>query len=53
MDSGKGPELGKANLGDKCLGMLEVVGEVFPEANTSASRFIFTGMYSQLCPNPR
>ena len=35
---GRGLDGVKLIVGDKCLGMLEAVGEVFPEANTSAAR---------------
>lgn len=38
----------KLIVGDKCLGMLEAVGEVFPTANTSVVRYTFTGMYFPL-----
>ena len=43
----------KLVIGDKCLGMLEAVGEVFLMPNTSAALSIFTGMCSVLSPNPR
>ena len=50
---GRGLDGVKLVVGDKCLGMLEAVGEVFRRPNISAARFISTGMYSRLCPNPR
>ena len=43
----------KLVVGDKCLGMLEAVGEVFPRLNTSAARFTFTAMYFPLFLVPR
>jgi len=35
----------KLVVGDKCLGMLEAVGEAFPGPSTSAVRYTFTAMY--------
>lgn len=43
----------KAMVGDKCLGMLEAVGEVFPDTKYQPARYIFAAMFSLLCPNPR
>lgn len=43
----------KLIVGDKCLGMLEAVGEVFPEAKYQRCVVHFTEIYSPLCPNPR
>lgn len=43
----------KLIVGDKCLGMLEAVGEVFPVANTSAVQSIFTAMCFPLFLVPR
>ncbi len=45
---GRGLEGVKLVVGDKCLGMLEAVGEVFPEPNTSAVSSTFTAMCSLL-----
>ena len=50
---GRGLEGVKLIVGDKCLGMLEAVGEVFPKANTSGVWSTSIGMCSLLCPNPR
>ena len=35
------------------MGMLEAVGEVFPEAKYQRCVVHFTGMYFLLCPNPK
>ena len=43
---GRGLDGVKLIVGDKCLGMLEAVGEVFPEANTNAAPSTFTVMCS-------
>ena len=50
---GRGLDGVKLIVGDKCMGMLEAVGEVFRTPNTSAARCISTAMFSLLCPNPR
>ena len=50
---GRGLEGVKLIVGDKCLGMLEAVGEVFPEAKYQRCVVHFTETYSPLCPNPR
>ena len=43
----------KAMVGDKCLGMLDAVGEVFSYAKYRPARYISAAMFSPLCPNPR
>ena len=50
---GRGLDSVKLIVGDKCLGMLEAVGEVFPEAKYSAVPFIFTATCSPLPRVPR
>ena len=50
---GRGLDGVKLIVGDKCLGMLEAVGEVFPEASTSAVPSTFTAMYSRSRLAPR
>ena len=45
---GRGLDGVKLIVGDKCLGMLEAVGEMFPEANTSSVPPNFAAMCSQL-----
>jgi len=49
----RGLDVVKLVVGDKCMGRLETVGEVFPEPNTNAVSFTFTVMYSLLFPVPR
>ena len=43
----------KLIVGDKCLGMLEAVGEVFPEAKYQRCTVHFTAMCSQSRLAPR
>ena len=43
----------KLVVGDKRLGMLEAVGEVFPKPSTSAVPSTFTAMYSRSRLAPR
>ena len=50
---GRGLDGVKLVVGDKCLGMLEAVGEVFPEANTSIVPSTFTAMCFQSHHVPR
>ena len=50
---GRGLDGVKLIVGDKCMGMLEAVGEVFPDAKYQAARCISTATFSLLCPNPR
>ena len=50
---GRGLDGVKLIVGDKCMGMLEAVGEVFRTPNISAARCISTAIFSLLCPNPR
>ena len=50
---GRGLDGVKLIVGDKCLGMLEAVGEVFPDANTSAVSSTFTGMCSASFQSPK
>ena len=50
---GRGLDGVKLIVGDKCLGMLEAVGEVFPKPNTSAVPYTFTAMCSRSRLAPR
>ena len=50
---GRGLDGVKLVVGDKCLGMLEAVGEVFPKPNTSAVPYTFTAMCSRSRLAPR
>ena len=50
---GRGLESVRLIVGDKCLGMLEAVGEVFPRPSTSAVWCISTGMFYPWFPSPR
>ena len=50
---GRGPNGVKLIVGDKCLGMLEAVGDVFPDAKYSAALSFFTATYSLLFPVPK
>jgi transposase-like protein len=43
----------KLVIGDKCLGMLEAVGEVFPEAKYNVAPSISTAMFFRLFLEPR
>ena len=50
---GRGLDGVKLIVGDKCMGMLEAVGEVFPGAKYQRCTVISTAMFSLLYPNPR
>ena len=50
---GRGLDGVKLIVGDKCMGMLEAVGEVFPDAKYQRCTVISTATFSLLCQNPR
>ena len=50
---GRGLDGVKLIVGDKCTGMLEAVGEVFPDTKYQRCTVHFYAMFSLLCPNPR
>ena len=50
---GRGLDGVKLIVGDKCMGMLEAVGEVFPDAKYQRCTVHFTAMLSLLYQNPR
>ena len=50
---GRGLDGVKLIVGDKCMGMLDAVGEVFPDANTSAARYISTATFFSVVPKSK